>query len=247
MELPMAVLRIRGIQMHVADSKKENFTKIIENIQKGDCDIIVFPEMSLTGYNNNFSDTRTIEAWKQIASACKKAYITAIIGTGARVDENTYIQARIYSDEGKLLGTQEKLVPTEEDRKWCRPGEELRLFKHKGVTFGCLLGNDFWVAPGFGPYPDPRLSYQLGKRGAQVIFHLANTGIDQTYLPYYDINLRLRARESKCYVVTVNAASEHGVINSPSGIMSPAGKWLVQCPLQGEQSFVYDLEVDTET
>ncbi|HOK10321.1 MAG TPA: carbon-nitrogen hydrolase family protein [Candidatus Hydrogenedens sp.] len=243
----MAVLRIRGVQMIVGNSKKDNLPKILDYIQKGDCDIIVFPEMSLTGYNNNFSDVRTPEAWKQIASACKKSYITAIIGTGVRMNEQTYIQARIYTDEGKLLGTQEKLVPTEEDRRWCRPGEELRIFKYKGITFGCLLGNDFWVAPGFGPYHDPRLSYQLGKRGAQIIFHLANTGIDQTYLPYYDINLRLRARESKCYIVTVNAGSQFGVINSASGIMSPKGEWLVQCPLQGEHSFVYDLEIETES
>lgn len=242
----MRTLRIKGVQMKVSESKKDNLPKILEYIQAGNCDIIVFPEMSLTGYHNNFNDIRTTEAWKQIASACKKNYICAIIGTGARKDGHTYIQARIYTDEGKLLGTQEKLVPTESDRKWCRPGEELRLFKYKGVTFGCLIGNDLWVAPGFGPYPDPRLSYQLGKRGAQIIFHLANTGIDQTYLPYYDINLRLRAKESSCYIVTVNSASEHGVINSPSGIMSPEGKWLVQCPLQGEHTFVYDLQLDTE-
>lgn len=31
----MAVLRIRGVQMRVADSKKDNFNKIIEHIQRG--------------------------------------------------------------------------------------------------------------------------------------------------------------------------------------------------------------------
>lgn len=243
----MAILRIKGVQMLVGSAKKENLPKILDYIQKDDCDIIVFPEMSLTGYNNQFSDTRTIEAWKQISAMCKKSYTAAIIGTGARFDGHTYIQARVYTDEGKLLGTQEKLVPTEADRAWCRPGEELRVFEYKGVTFGCLIGNDFWVAPGFGPYPDPRLSYQLGKRGARIIFHLANTGVDQTYATYYDVNLRLRARESKCYVVTVNAGSAHGIINSHSGIVSPEGNWLIQCPPQGEHVFTYDLEIETDS
>lgn len=241
----MATIRVGGIQMAVGTSKKENLPRILEYIQQSDCDFLLFPEMSLTGYNNDFSETRTLEAWKQIAAACRQSYVTAIIGTGARSDGHTFIQSRIYTGDGKLLGTQEKLVPTETDRQWCRPGEELRVFHHKGISFGCLLGNDLWVAPGCGPYPDPRLTHQLGKRGVQVIFHSVHSGTKRLYLPYHDINLRLRAIESKCHIVTVNAAVSEGLVNSPSGVMSPAGDWLIQCPLGGEQTFTWDLELES--
>jgi len=232
--------------MEVGPARKDNIPRILEFITKSDCDFLLFPEMSLTGNNNDFSETRTQEAWKQIAAACRQSYVTAIIGTGARADGASYIQSRIYTGEGKLLGTHEKLVPTESDRQWCRPGEELRIFEHKGITFGCLIGNDLWVAPGFGPYPDPRLTYQLGKRGAQVIFHSIHSGSKRLYLPYHDINLRLRAIESRCYIVTANAAVPNNLVNAPSGIMSPKGDWLAQCPLGGEQTFTYDLELDVE-
>jgi len=242
----MATIRVGGIQMAVGIAKKDNLPRILEYIKESDCDFLLFPEMSLTGYNNDFSDVRTAEAWKQIAAACRQSYVTAIIGTGARVDGTAYIQSRIYTGEGKLLGTQEKLVPTEADRQWFRPGDELRVFNHKGLTFGCLLGNDLWVAPGFGPYPDPRLTYQLSKRGAEVIFHSVHSGPQRLYLPYHDINLRLRAIESNCYIVTANAAVSEGLVNAPTGVMSPKGEWVVQCPLGGEQTFTYDLEMDTE-
>ena len=238
----MATLRVTGVQMVVEKSKGENLPKILEAIQRSDCDFLLFPEMSLTGYNNEFSDQRTQEAWQQIATACRQSYVTAIIGTGTRTDGKTYIQSRIYTDEGALLGTQEKLIPTEKDREWCRPGDELRVFQHNGIDFGCLICNDLWVTPGTGPYPDHRLSYQLGQKGARVIFHSVNSGCDPFYSEYHNANLRLRARESGCYIFTVNAASKNGPINAPSGVVSPDGEWLTKCPLQGEETYTFEFD-----
>jgi predicted amidohydrolase len=242
----MATIRVTGVQMEVKPKKSDNLPRMLEYIQKNDCDFILFPEMALTGYNNDFSDTRTQEAWRQIAAACRQYYTTAIVGTGARAEGHAYIQSRVYTHEGELLGTHEKLVPTQNDREWCRPGEELRTFKDHGITFGCLICNDLWVTPGCGPYPDPRLSYKLGQQGAQLIFHSVNSGTTQIHLPWHDINLRLRAIEAGLYICTANAAVPGDTINCPSGIVSPEGEWLVQCPLEGEHTYSYDLELDLE-
>ena len=241
----MSVLRVTGIQMQVAPSKKDNLPRVLDYIKKGNSDFILFPELSLTGYQGEVSEERLREAWKLIATACRQHYVTAIIGTTARIEQNTYIQSRIYTDHGELLGAQEKIVPTSSDRAWCRPGEELRIFNHKNLPFGCLVGNDLWVAPGFGPYPDPRLSLQLARKGAQVIFHSAHTGSDMRYAAYYESNLRLRALESKVHIVTVNAAAEGGG-SAPSGVIGPDGEWIVQAPREGEQIFSFDLEMETE-
>lgn len=244
-ETIMATIRVCGVQMEVAPSKKDNLPRILDYIRQGDCDFMLFPEMSLTGYRSEFDDERTREALKQIAVACRQSYVTAIIGTGAHIEGHTYIQSRIYTDEGKLLGTHEKIVPTEADRKWCRQGEELRVFEHRGITFGCLICNDLWVTPGCGPYPDPRLTYQLAKRGAQVIFHSIHSGHSQIHTAYHESNLALRAREGDLFIVTANAAVPEGhSVNAASGVMSPEGEWLVQCPREGEHKFVYDIDVD---
>ncbi len=240
----MTTIRVCGVQMNVAPSKKENLPRILEYIRQGDCDFMVFPEMSLTGFNNEFDDDRTREAWNKIAAMCRRSYVTAIIGTGARIDGHAHIQSRIYTDEGQLLGTHEKIVPTEKDRKWCRPGEELRVFEHKGMAFGCLICNDLWVTPGCGPYPDPRLTYQLSRKGAQVIFHSSNSGCDPLYTEFHESNLALRAREGNLYIVTANAAKEEGAVNAATGVISPQGEWLVQCPREGEHTFYYDIEID---
>lgn len=241
----MATIRVTGIQMAVGATKGDNLPKILKHIKESDCDILLFPEMSLTGYNNDFSDTKTQEAWQQIATACRQSYVTAIIGTGARAEGHTYIQSRIYTGEGNLLGTQEKLIPTEKDRAWCRPGEELRVFNRHDMDFGCLICNDLWVTPGMGPYPDHRLSLQLRQKGAQVIFHSVNSGCDPFYSEFHTANLKLRARECGRHIITTNAASANGPINSFSGVVSPDGEWIVRCNPQGEQTFTFEIDPDT--
>ncbi len=240
----MATLRICGVQMEVKATKSENMPRVLNLIERSDCDLILFPEMSLTGYNNDFSTSKTEAAWEEIAIKCRQSYTGAIIGTGARSNGHTYIQSRIYSDEGDLIGTHEKLVPTEAERKWCRPGEELRTFEFKGITFGCLICNDFWVTPGTGPYADRRLSHKLGKAGAQVIFLSVNSGTDQFYSGWHEENLKLRARASNCYIVTANAAYPDSDNNCPTGVMSPQGEWLTKVPQSGERVMSFDLELD---
>lgn len=240
----MATIRVSGVQMTVSPKLEENLPRILKYIESSDADFILFPEMSLTGYHGDFSQKAAEAGWRQIAAACRQAYVTALIGTGVHADGVIYIQTRIKTDEGKLLGTHEKLVPTSGDRKFCSPGSELRVFSHRGVTFGCLICNDLWVTPGCGPYPDPRLTYQLGQKGARIIFHAIHSGCSPQHIPFHESNLSLRAQESRLYIVTANAADPNGPVNAATGIVSPQGEWLVQVPREGEHVYVRDVEMD---
>jgi len=239
----MSKIRILGVQMSVSTKLDENLPKILDHIQGGGADFILFPEMCLTGYHGGFSQKAVESACEQIETACRLHYVTALIGTGWKEEGHSYIQTRILGDTGELIGTQEKLVPTEDDRTFCRPGEELRTFEHRGINFGCLICNDLWVAPGCGPYPDPRLSYQLGKRGARIIFHSIHSGSDQTHTAYHESNLVLRAMESKVHICTANAVDTKGPVNALSGVVSPQGHWVVQCPRLDEQTYIFDLDL----
>ncbi|MDQ1255873.1 MAG: Carbon-nitrogen hydrolase family protein, partial [Candidatus Hydrogenedentes bacterium] len=127
----MATIRVAGVQMRVSKKIDENLPRILEHIKQSNAEFVLFPEMSLTGYHGFFSQKDTETAWVQIAEACRLSYVTALIGTGVHTDEGTFIQTRIKTDEGKLLGTHEKLVPTSGDREFCRPGGDLRVFKHR--------------------------------------------------------------------------------------------------------------------
>lgn len=240
----MATIRVEGVQFEVSKKLDDNLPKILEHIRRTDADFILFPEMSLTGYHGEFSDKSTRKAWRQIAAACRQSYVSAIIGTGCKEEDGTYIQSRIYNKAGDLAGAHEKLVPTSGDREFCQPGVELRVFTDNGISFGCLICNDLWVTPGAGPYPDPRLTYQLGRKGAQVIFHAVHSGSSQIHTPYHESNLALRAMESKVYICTANAADPQGPVNCATGVMGPNGEWVTQVARTGEQSYAVDLELD---
>ncbi|HOE67659.1 MAG TPA: carbon-nitrogen hydrolase family protein [Candidatus Hydrogenedentes bacterium] len=240
----MPTFRVAGVQMAVSPALDENLPRILDHIKTIDADIVLFPEMSLTGYHGDFSDQAARAAWRAVATACRQHYRAAIVGTGCMQDGATYIQSRIYDGEGELLGTHEKIVPTSGDRDFCQPGHELRLFEYRGIPFGCLICNDMWVTPGCGPYPDPRLAYHLGRKGARIIFHAVNSGSSAVHVPYHESNLTLRAMESRVYIVTANAADPNGPVNCATGVVSPEGEWLVRCPRDGDQTFAYDLPIE---
>ncbi len=240
----MATVRITAVQMQVSMNIEENLRNLLRHIEKHETDYIVFPEMCLTGWHGGFSQKSAERAWEEIAEACRKRYTTAIFGTGCQENGAIYNQARVISDAGELIGTQDKLVPTKDERAWCHPGEELQVFEHGEFRFGCLVGNDLWVAPGLGAYPDPRLSFRLSERGAQVIFHCAHTGADPSYSAYYESNIVLRAKESGCFIVSANAATGTGKVNAQTGIVAPEGVWVSACARQGEQVCHADVEVE---
>jgi len=234
-------LRIAGAQLCVdPDDIDANTRSVIEHVGRARaarCHFVVFPEMVLTGYHGRFAQTARDRAMAQVRQACKRNRICALVGAGHKPRPGVcYIQAVAIDDRGQTIGTHSKMVPTRGDRRFCTPGRRLRVFSYKGLGFGCLICNDMWVTPGCGPYPDPRLSYRLARRGARVIFHLINSGSSSQHIAYHESNLQLRAREGGLFIATANAAKPHP-INCRSGIVSPEGTWLVSVPRRGQQFY----------
>ena len=232
---------IAGVQMEVAPDIADNYPRILSHIAWAGSQgaaFCLFPEMSLTGYHGDFSQAEVYAALVGIGHACAEHEVTALVGTGWKEANETYIQVRVYSDRGEFVGAHSKLVPTAGDRKWCVPGAELSTFEHRGLVFGVLICNDLWVTPGCGPFVDPRLCYQLGRRGVDVVFHAVNSGAAPEYIPYHESNLQLRARESGYHIVTANAAKGEQPVNCSSGVVSPDGGWLVRVGRRREQRYV---------
>lgn len=235
-------VHVCGVQMIVAHDLEENLPKIIESIAAASdegADIVHFPEMSLTGYHGDFGDEALQRGIAEVIGAARKHGVACVIGTGWREGGATYIQNRAYDSDGTLLGTHEKMVPTgidgeSGDRKFCVPGTELRTFSWRGITCGMLICNDLWVTPGCGPHVDPRLAYQLGRKGARIIFHSINSGASDGHLPYHESNVALRAEESSLHISTANAALADKPINCSTGLMKPNGQWATRLDRIGE-------------
>ena len=244
-------VRVSGVQMVVSPDLDANLPKVLASIRvaaEDGADLVLFPEMSLSGYHGNYDFGAVKRALDEVAAAAMKHGIAVIVGTGWRENGEAYIQNRVYASDGVLLGTHEKMVPTgidgkSGDRAFCVPGKELRTFVWKGITCGSLICNDLWVTPGCGPHHDPRLAYQLGQKGAKIVFHAINSGCGQKHLPYHESNLALRAEESKLTIATANAADMDRPINCSSGVMGPDGEWVTKLDRQGEGRYIATLSI----
>ncbi len=238
--------RIAVAQLRVAgDDQRLNLCGILEalDLAAGErADFLLTPEMALTGYHGRFDKALRDELLAHLGAACAAAGVTVIAGAGDKRRGKTYNEQVVLGGDGSVVGRHAKMVPTTGDLKWCVRGTRLRVFRDRGLAFGCLICNDLWVTPGSAPTCDPRLTLKLSRRGAKVVFHSVNSGATRKYIPYHESNLALRAEEGGLFIATANAAARPAV-NCATGIMGPDGKWVVRCNRRGRQFAVADVQV----
>ena len=241
--------RFAGAQIRQTRDIRRNGRKIIKQIERAGkerVDFLVFPEMALTGYHGEFDMAERNGALVEIVAAVKEARVAILLGTGDELRGRRTIQVRAYSKKGRLIGTHDKTIPTDNDMKWCTRGWGPRVYEHEGLVFGCLICNDFWANPQCRELPDVNLPAWLAFLGAEVIFHSICSGSGEADFPFHMGMLDRRARENGLYVVTANAAFDKPV-NAPSGVIGPDGKWIVQVDRAGEGMYVQEIELAAKT
>lgn len=130
------------------------------------------------------------------------------------------------------MGRYAKRCLTYSDAEQFAIGQGPLVHRVNDLTCGTLICNDLWVTPGFTDGPNPHLSRQQAKEGAQVIFQAVNSGTDPHFRQFHESNLKLRSAEAKCPIIVVNAARKEAV-NCTSGVVS-GFEYLVELPRKGE-------------
>ena len=253
-------LRVAGIQMPVTPNIQSNIRHIEDGIQfakENNADILLTPEGSLSGYTHQFDQSHVEQALSHITEMAKDAGIGLALGTCfvEPDDAKCYNQIRFYNKSGAYLGFHSKTLSTgtmtdppvgELNHFAVHP---LRTYDFHGITIGGLICNDLWANPTCTPMPDTHLTHQLANMGATVIFHAVNGGRSASEWSdvnwdYHSSNLRMRARASKIWIVTVDSSEPVDIrCSAPSGIVAPDGGWTCQAHHTGNQSFVYDIKL----
>ncbi len=217
----------------VADNLKR-LRGAFEQARKDKAGWIVFPEGALSGYHGGFEPKEVEEAFGEVRGLCKEAGVVGLIGTCWKEDAGKpHNQIRIVDRGGELAGRYSKTCLTYGDAKQFAAGGFPLVHSAGGIRFGTLICNDLWVTPGYTDGPNPHLTLQQARAGAQAIFHAVNSGTDARFRGYHESNLALRAAEARCPIVVVNAASATAEINCASGVVA-AFEYARALPRKGE-------------
>lgn len=151
---------------------KSNLLKTKELIRrsvKSGAEIVVFPEMSLTGY---FASKKYLDATLQLNSKevleivklSEELGVTIIFGIGEQSDDKYYI-TQIVAQEGELIGCYHKHNVINDEANIFELGKELSTFSIGEIKFGITICADI---------DRPELFREYADRGCNVVFECAS-------------------------------------------------------------------------
>jgi predicted amidohydrolase len=254
------ILRVSGAQIPVSFDIRQNVATLIKAIEwaaSEKADILLTPEGSLSGYTHEFNVDTLQTGLREVTTLARQRTVGLALGTCFKeTDGNVYNQIRFYAADGFYLGFHSKVLRCKNMLDPQSAGEVdyfadkgLGVFSFGSIVVGGLICNDLWANPAWTSMPDPHLTRLLAGMGVRLVFHAVNGGRDgspwsQVTWQYHEANLRLRARADRLWIVTVdNCAPLEIPCSAPSGILSPEGDWVCQAASQGEQFFVYNIDL----
>ena len=202
----------------------EQIEKLIEVSDLRETSLLVFPEMSLTGFTMNSKkfaeemDGISFQYFMQLTRKLKKHIFAGII---EKDESNIYNSLIHFDDKGIIRIIYRKIHPfsfANEDKNY-KAGIETITTKINGITFGLSICYDLRF---------PELYRQYGKNKVDVITNIANW--PSARIDHWNILLQARAIENQCYMIGVNriGTDSHLEYTGNSSAINPMGKILVR-------------------
>ena len=151
------VLQVSCVQLHWAKDLEENVGKTLDYIELAKAegsDVVLFPETNLTGYDFDYVKTlpsRNVrEALKVVAEHAAECDIYVIVGSLQKRRGDRYLNlAHVINPAGEVYYEYAKAqMAGAVERRNCRPGNKLALFKLKGHLCTMVICRD-------GRHPGP--------------------------------------------------------------------------------------------
>ena len=243
----MSSLRIAVAQINTTvGDLGGNTKKIIEYIKKASkfkTDIVIFPELAITGYppedlllREDFVSENK-EYLKKIAKETKR--LTAIVGFADKKD--AIYNAAAVLNKGKIKGVYHKIyLPNYavfDEKRYFQPGQECPVFIINGIVTGINICEDIWYHEG-----PPR--WQAKKGGAELIINISSS-------PYHSGKGELRkkmiserARENNCHIIYNNliGGQDELVFDGNSFVFDKKGRLIAEGKQFEEDMIFADLE-----
>lgn len=202
-------------------NNQEKIIHLLSQVEKSD--LIVFPEMTLTGFtmkSRDFAeelDGETFKFFSTLAKEKKSAIFYGVIEKGRNKNFNTLVH---INNQGKILTAYRKIHPfsfSSENIFYGR-GKNPVVTKVKDVKAGLSICYDLRF---------PELFRYYAKEKVDLIVNIANW--PDTRIEHWRALLKARAIENQCYVVGVNRVGNDPKLHYSgfSSVFDPMGKELL--------------------
>lgn len=178
-------LTIATSQFPISANVVENKTHIVAQIQQAKskgCDLIHFPECSLSGYAGvdfpsfaGFDWNVLKDCLQEVLTEAKAQGIWVLLGSSHLSEEQSKLFNSVYiiNDQGEISDRYDKLFCAGDDRKRIgdlahyTSGDHFTVFDVKGVKCASLICHD---------YRYPELYRELKRKGVEMVFHSYHAG-----------------------------------------------------------------------
>ncbi len=176
----------------------------IKQAHKENVEIIIFPEMTLSGFSNNTSliaeNKKTSQSIKNFSEFAKKFNISIVFGLVIKKYNKFFNKCIFINHKGKILGDYSKihLFSFANEDKYFTAENKLSILKYKELNIGLTICYDLRF---------PELYSALSKK-CDMIINIANW--PKTRIEHWNTLLKARAIENQTYIIAVNRTGADG-------------------------------------
>jgi len=230
-------MKVGLTQMDIVwEDKQKNMDKVrkfMEEAAKQEVDLLVFPEMTLTGFTMNTSlagEEMLFSPTLRFFKDCSKEFHMAIAFGYVEDFGQEYYNKLMVVSEGKVILDYDKIHPFNysEEGKHYIGGHEVKVVTFKDMVLSGFVCYDL-------RFPE---IFQAVSNEAQLILVIANWPKER--VSQWEALLRVRAIENQCYVVGVNRIGKGNGIEYVESSMAfdPLGERLTKAHSKAELQVV---------
>lgn len=207
------------------DASIVKVNKMIESTDLIDVSLLIFPEMSLTGFtmnSNEFAEELDGISYRYFMNLSKRIKKHIFAGIIERDGKNIYNSLIHFDDMGVVRIIYRKIHPfsyAKEDKNY-NAGSKPITTKINDFIFGLSICYDLRF---------PELYRLYAKQKVDVLVNIANW--PDTRIDHWDKLLQARAIENQCYMIGINRVGEDKHLRYPghSSAINPMGDVIGSC------------------
>ncbi|MBP9802993.1 MAG: acyltransferase [Candidatus Pacebacteria bacterium] len=222
----------------ITGDKKANLNKIKNLLRGVEADLIVLPEMGMTGYTTetredliNASESINGNLISELTLVAKEHDLCLIVGFPENIEDNIYNTSVAIGPEGVIAKQQKAHLFMEENGCFEMGTTKPSLFNWKGFNIGIGVCYDYMF---------PEFWRKIALEGADLFCNTANFVFDYGFKI-----MQARSIENGVFSITVNRTGEEWGIKYKGGseIVDNRGNVLVKANDSEEKAYVVEVDL----